>query len=101
MGAFPCEMERKSAHPSPRVPPWHAFVPELSHAGAHGCAGAGHALAMTTLHAVAGDSDRTLRQHLHDNQLREPDELRPHEDGSVVCVWHERSVALIVDLEDP
>jgi hypothetical protein len=56
---------------------------------------------MTTNQAAAGDSDRTLRQHLHDNQLPEPDELRAHEDGGVVCVWRERSVALIVDLEDP
>jgi hypothetical protein len=56
---------------------------------------------MTALHAVVGDSDRTLREHLLAQGLPEPDELRAHEDGGVVCVWRERSVALIVDLEDP
>jgi hypothetical protein len=56
---------------------------------------------MTTDYAVARDSGRTLRQHLLDQGLSEPDELRPDEDGALVCVWHARAVALIVDLEDP
>jgi hypothetical protein len=55
---------------------------------------------MTTL-PTRRDAELTLRQLLTQNGLPEPDELRPHEDGGILCLWHDRKVAVIVDLEDP
>jgi hypothetical protein len=40
-----------------------------------------------------------MRQLLADHDLPEPDEILDHEDGGIVCLWHEPKVAVVVDLE--
>jgi hypothetical protein len=42
-----------------------------------------------------------MRRLLRDHALPEPDEIRDHEDGGIVCLWHEAKVAVVVDLEEP
>jgi hypothetical protein len=43
--------------------------------------------------------ERAMRQLLRDHGLPEPDEILDHEDGGIVCLWHEPKVAVIVDPE--
>jgi hypothetical protein len=42
-----------------------------------------------------------MRVLLRDHDLPEPDEIAPHEDGGIVCLWHDRKVAIIVDPDEP
>jgi hypothetical protein len=44
-------------------------------------------------------AERAMRQLLADHDLPEPDEILDHEDGGIVCLWHEPHVAVVVDLE--
>ena len=47
-----------------------------------------------------GDRDRiewAMRRLLSDAELPEPDEVLPHEGGGIVCLWHDRRVAIVVD----
>ena len=44
-------------------------------------------------------AERAMRQLLADHDLPEPDEILDHEDGGIVCLWHEPKVAVVVDLE--
>jgi hypothetical protein len=41
-----------------------------------------------------------MRSLLRDHELPEPDEIRDHEDGGIVCLWHEPKVAVVVDLDE-
>jgi hypothetical protein len=34
-------------------------------------------------------------------ELPQPDEVLPHEDGGIVCLWHEEKVAIVVDPDEP
>jgi hypothetical protein len=45
------------------------------------------------------DAERAMRRLLQDHALPEPDEIRDHEDGGIVCLWHGPKVAVIVDVE--
>ncbi len=45
------------------------------------------------------DVERRMRQLIRDADMRQPDEVRPHEDGGIVCLWHEEKLAVVVDLE--
>jgi hypothetical protein len=45
------------------------------------------------------DAEQAMRRLLRENELPEPDEIRDHEDGGIVCLWHGPKVAVIVDLE--
>lgn len=45
------------------------------------------------------EAERAMRRLLRDNDLPEPDEIHDHEDGGIVCLWHEPKVAVVVDLE--
>jgi hypothetical protein len=45
------------------------------------------------------DAERAVLRLLRANDLPEPDEIRDHEDGGIVCLWHHSKVAVIVDLE--
>ena len=40
-----------------------------------------------------------MRRLLQEHDLPEPDEILDHEDGGIVCLWHEPKVAIVVDLE--
>jgi hypothetical protein len=44
-------------------------------------------------------AERAMRRLLAENDLPEPDEIRDHEDGGIVCLWHGPRVAVVVDLE--
>jgi hypothetical protein len=45
------------------------------------------------------DAEQAVRRLLRANDLPEPDEIRDHEDGGIVCLWHGPKAAVIVDLE--
>jgi hypothetical protein len=46
--------------------------------------------------------EAAMRALLTDNDLPEPDEVLPHENGGIVCLWHEQRIAIVVDPdEDP
>jgi hypothetical protein len=34
-------------------------------------------------------------------ELPQPDEVLPHEDGGIVCLWHDEKVAIVVDPDEP
>ena len=40
-----------------------------------------------------------FRDLLAGNDLREPDEIRPHEDGGIICLWHAEKLAVVIDPE--
>ena len=42
-----------------------------------------------------------MRRLLDEGGLAQPDEIRPHPDGGIVCLWHERKLAVIVDPDPP
>jgi hypothetical protein len=44
-------------------------------------------------------AERAMRCLLREHELPEPDEILDHEDGGIVCLWHEPKVAIVVDLE--
>ena len=44
-------------------------------------------------------AEQAVLRLLRANDLPEPDEIRDHEDGGIVCLWHGPKVAVIVDLE--
>jgi hypothetical protein len=45
------------------------------------------------------EAESAMRRLLRDHDLPEPDEVLDHEDGGIVCLWHEPKVAIVVDLE--
>jgi hypothetical protein len=44
--------------------------------------------------------EASMRRLLSEHDLPQPDEICPHEDGGVVCLWHEQKVAVIIDPDD-
>jgi hypothetical protein len=44
-------------------------------------------------------AERAMRRLLRQHDLPEPDEILDHDDGGIVCLWHEPKVAIVVDLE--
>ncbi len=42
-----------------------------------------------------------MRRLLEDGDLQQPDEILPHPDGGIVCLWHEEQLAVIVDPDPP
>jgi hypothetical protein len=44
------------------------------------------------------DAERRIRELLRENDLPQPDEIVPHEDG-ILCLWHEQKVAVVIELE--
>jgi hypothetical protein len=46
------------------------------------------------------EMEATMRRLLSEHDLPEPDEIRPHEDGGILCLWHEQKVAVIVDPDE-
>ena len=44
-------------------------------------------------------AERVMRRLLAENDRPEPDEIRDHEGGGIVCLWHGPKVAVVVDLE--
>jgi hypothetical protein len=45
------------------------------------------------------EAERAMRRLLREHDLPQPDEILDHEDGGIVCLWHEPKVAIVVDLE--
>jgi hypothetical protein len=45
--------------------------------------------------------EESMRRLLERGDLPQPDEILPHEDGGIVCLWHEQGVAVVVDPDDP
>jgi hypothetical protein len=58
-----------------------------------------HAADMTQDEPSREQAERAMRQLLADHDLPEPDEILDHEDGGIVCLWHEPKVAVVVDLD--
>jgi hypothetical protein len=50
-------------------------------------------------HAGRDEAERAMRRLLREHDLPQPDEILDHEDGGIVCLWHEPKVAIVVDLE--
>lgn len=46
------------------------------------------------------EAERAMRRLLREHDLPEPDEILDHEDGGIVCLWHESKVMVVVDLEE-
>ena len=45
------------------------------------------------------EAERAMRALLREHDLPEPDEILDHDEGGIVCLWHEPKVAIVVDLE--
>jgi hypothetical protein len=45
------------------------------------------------------EAERAMRRLLREHDLPEPDEILDHEEGGIVCLWHEPKVAIVVDME--
>jgi hypothetical protein len=43
--------------------------------------------------------EAAFRRLLSDRDLREPDEIQPHEDGGIICLWHAEKLAVVIDPE--
>ena len=41
-----------------------------------------------------------MRQLLERGGLAQPDLVLPHEDGGIVCLWHEQMLAVVVDPDE-
>jgi hypothetical protein len=48
---------------------------------------------------ISDDAKQLLRRLLDDNDLPQPDEILPHEDG-ILCLWHEPKVAVVIEFEE-
>jgi hypothetical protein len=46
------------------------------------------------------DAEAAFRRLIDDGEFAEPDEVQ-YEDASVVFLWHEPKLAVVVDLDDP
>ena len=40
-----------------------------------------------------------MRRLLQDNDLPQPDEVMPHEDGGILLLWHESKTAVVIDVD--
>ncbi len=47
------------------------------------------------------EMETAMRRLLEQGGLAQPDEIHPHEDGGIVCLWHEQKLAVIVDPDPP
>ena len=47
------------------------------------------------------EMEAAMRRLLDEGGLAQPDEIRPHPDGGIVCLWHEQKLAVIVDPDPP
>jgi hypothetical protein len=36
---------------------------------------------------------------LREHDLPEPEEILDHEDGGILCLWHEQKLAVVIDVE--
>jgi hypothetical protein len=41
-----------------------------------------------------------MRRLLTEASLPQPDEVHPHEDGGIVCLWYEPKLAVIIDPDE-
>ena len=52
---------------------------------------------MSTAFPGPDEAEAAMRRLLAEASLPQPDEVRPHENGGIVCFWHESKVAVIID----
>lgn len=53
---------------------------------------------MSTPFPGRDEAQAATRRLLSEASLpQQPDEVLPHEDGGIVCLWHEQKVAVIID----
>jgi hypothetical protein len=45
--------------------------------------------------------ETAMRRLLEQGGLAQPDEIEPHPDGGIICLWHEQKLAVIVDPDPP
>ena len=45
--------------------------------------------------------EAAMRRLLEQGGLAQPDEIQPHPDGGIICLWHEQKLAMIVDPDPP
>jgi hypothetical protein len=43
------------------------------------------------------EMEALMRRLLSEHDLPQPDEICPHEDGGLLCLWHEQKVAVVID----
>jgi hypothetical protein len=53
---------------------------------------------MPELPPTRENAEHLMRRLLRENDLPQPDEIVPHEDG-ILCLWHEQKVAVVIELE--
>jgi hypothetical protein len=41
--------------------------------------------------------ETAFRRLLTDGDIRQPDDIRPHEDGGIICFWHAEQLAVVID----
>ena len=46
------------------------------------------------------EMEAAMRQMLELGGLAQPDLVLPHEDGGIVCLWHEQRLAVVVDPDE-
>ena len=46
------------------------------------------------------EMEAAMRQLLERGGLAQPDLVLPHEDGGIVCLWHEQMLAVVVDPDE-
>ena len=46
------------------------------------------------------EMEAAMRQMLERGGLAQPDLVLPHEDGGIVCLWHEQRLAVVVDPDE-
>jgi hypothetical protein len=46
------------------------------------------------------NAESAMRRLLSENSLPQPDEVLAHEDGGILCLWHEAKVAVVIDLDE-
>jgi hypothetical protein len=52
---------------------------------------------MSTEPESRDEIERGMRRLLREHDLPQPDDILDHEDGGIICLWHESKVAIIVD----
>ena len=52
---------------------------------------------MSTPFPGRDEAEAAMRRLLTKASLPQPDKVLPHEDGGIMCLWHDQKVAVIID----
>jgi hypothetical protein len=55
---------------------------------------------MPTAPPTRDEVEAAMRRLLREHDLPQPDEIEPHEDGGILCLWYEPKLAVIIDPGD-